>query len=234
MYEISAVLIEHHNLFVDFFNSGTFCEGLRKSIFDDFTAPITNMQLRVLGLLGRALSGPWMRQLYTSAETDISFVEGIRVVRKVMEELKFAADSPECLLEADVDFFGNPLVADATMAALREGVARDSTIYVNMMRSCLTAIIDVINHQYKKYFSWDLHETLEEETKSARSHNIDAEEMVGMFSAAKQRSPNATLCYLSCRLRAKKNGTVAFLDSLNPEQKEIFLRKAIRFGRKQR
>jgi len=133
-----------------------------------------------------------------------------------------------------VDFFGNPLVADATMTALRKGVAKDITIYGNMMRSCLTAIIDVINHQYKKYFSWDLHETLEEETRSARSHNIDAEKMVGMFSAAKQRSPNTTLCYLSCRLRAKKNATVAFLDNLNPEQKEVFLRKAISFGRKRR
>jgi len=56
MYEISAVLTEHYNLFVDFFNSGTSCGGLRKSIFDDFTDPTTNMELRVLGLLGRALS----------------------------------------------------------------------------------------------------------------------------------------------------------------------------------
>ena len=52
-------------------------------------------------------------------------MEGITVVREVMENLKVAADSPECLLEADVDCFGNPLVGDATMAALREGVARD-------------------------------------------------------------------------------------------------------------
>jgi len=177
------------------------------------------MQLRVLGLLGRALSGPWMRQFYTSAETEINFVERIRVVRKVMEKLKVAADSPEWLLEADEDFFGNLLVGDATMAALREGVANDNNSYLNMMRYCLIAIVDVINHQYKKHFSWDLHETLEEETKSARSHNIDAEQMVGMFSVAQQRSPNATLCYLSCRLLGQKNGTVAFLDNLNLEDK---------------
>jgi len=124
---------------------------------------------------------------------------------------------------------------DATMAALREGIARDNSSYLNMMRSCLIAIADVINHQYKKHLLWNLHETLEEETKkSARSHNTDAEEMVGMFSAAKQRSPNETLCHLSCWLRAKKNRTVEFLDNLNPEEKEIFLRKAISFGRRQK
>jgi len=55
-----------------------------------------------------------MRQFYTSAENEINFVEGIRVVQKVMEKLKVAADSPECLLEADLHFFGNPLVGDAT------------------------------------------------------------------------------------------------------------------------
>ena len=52
------------------------------------------MQLCVLGLLGRTLSGPWMRQFYTSAEKQINFVQGIRVVREVMEKLKVTADCP--------------------------------------------------------------------------------------------------------------------------------------------
>ena len=45
---------------------------------------------------------------------------------------------------------------------------------------------------------------LKKETESARSHNIDAEEVMGMFSAAKQCAPNATLCFLSSRMKAKK------------------------------
>jgi len=171
--------------------------------------------------------GPWMKRFYTSAETEINFVEGIRVVEKVSANIKVAANSPQRLLTESVDLFGDPLIVDATMSALRNGVAREDANFSVVMKCCLIGIIDVIDRQYAKYSSWDLDLKLQQETKSARSHNIDAEEIMGMFPAAKKRSPNATLCYLSCRLRATKNRTVAFLDTLNPDEKEMILHKAI-------
>ena len=51
----------------------------------------------------------------------------------------------------------------------------------------------------------DLTHKLRTESESARCHNIDAEEIMGIFSAAKERVPNATLCYLSAKIRAQKN-----------------------------
>ena len=53
--------------------------------------------------------------------------------------------------------------------------------------------LDVLNRQYARYFSMDI----TEKTQSARSHNIDAEDIMGLFSAAQKRAPNATLCFLS-------------------------------------
>ena len=41
---------------------------------------------------------------------------------------------------------------------------------------------------------------------------------MGMFSAAKQRSPNATLCFLSSRMKAKK--TVDYLDAMDVGKRE--------------
>ena len=49
---------------------------------------------------------------------------------------------------------------------------------------------------------------LAEETPSSRSQNIDAEEIMGMFSALKMKSPNATICFTSCKIRYIKNSTV--------------------------
>ncbi len=46
---------------------------------------------------------------------------------------------------------------------------------------------------------WTVMEKLKQETTSARSHNMDAEELMGMFSALKKKAPNATICYLSCK-----------------------------------
>ena len=94
----------------------------------------------------------------------------------------------------------------------------------------MEAVITVLERQYERYFGMDLTDALREETKSARFHNIDAKEIMGMFSAAKQHSPNATICYLSARMRAKKNRTIEYLDSMEPEQREKLVRWSIGKG----
>ena len=53
------------------------------------------------------------------------------------------------------------------------------------MGACIQTNVDVLEHQYRKYFDVDITEKLKEETKSANTHNIDAEEVMGMFSAVK-------------------------------------------------
>lgn len=75
---------------------------------------------------------------------------------------------------------------------------------------------------------------LEEETQSARTHNIDAEEIMGMFSSAQKRAPNVTLCYLSCKMRAQKNRTVDYLDAMPQEKRDQILKKATKLGFQQR
>ena len=234
LFHISGVLTERYEFFVELFTSGTPCGGLRSAILHDFTSEEAKMELQVLGLLGKLLTGPWMRKFYTSAEKEIHHVEGIEVVRQVLEKLKVAAEAPEELLTTDVDFFGDLLVSGSTLSALRQGASKDINAFSNMMKVSVKAVIGVIERQYSTYFTWDLNQKLREETKSARSHNIDAEEIMGMFSAAQKRAPNATLCFLSCRMRSKKNRTVAYLDSLDDARREIVLRKAVSFGRKQR
>ncbi len=70
-----------------------------------------------------------------------------------------------------------------------------------MLKASLSAAHQVLERQYKKYFAKDLTETLKEETLSARCHNVDAEEIMGMFSAAKQRAPNAISLFLCSTIR---------------------------------
>ena len=57
------------------------------------------------------------------------------------------------------------------------------------------------------------------ETKSARSRNMDAEEINGTFSVAKHKAVSATIYFLPCKMRAQKNRTVAHLDGLEKENK---------------
>ena len=80
----------------------------------------------------------------------------------------------------------------------------------------------------------DLTEQLRKETESARAHNIDAEEIIGMFSAAQKRPPNATVCYLSSKLRAQKNMVVDYLGATDEETRERMVRMSVSLGRRQR
>ena len=88
-------------------------------------------------------------------------------------------------------------------------------MFVTLMEACLQTVVELLEKQYDKYFKCNLTEELAAETKSARTHNIDAEEIMGMFSALKAKSPNVFICYISCKMRAKKNGTVKYLEAMD-------------------
>ena len=90
-----------------------------------------------------------------------------------------------------------------------------------------------MERQYSRHFEVYLTEKLREETKSARLHNTDAKKIMGMFSAVKRKALNATLCYLSCKMRSKKNRSVDYLDGLSEDTRESIL-KVIQLGQSQK
>ena len=105
---------------------------------------------------------------------------------------------------------------------------------LKMTSACLITVEDVLNRQYSGYFSLTVTETFKEETASARLHNIDSEELMGMYSDAKVRATNATTCYISCKLRSKKNRTVDYLDTLDLSLREKIVKWSINAARKNR
>lgn len=235
LFHLSGIYVEHHTTFMRYLRMGTSCGGLRTSILEDFNSDTAKTELQVLGLIGKLLTGPWMKTFYTSADSQIDHVDGIILVSKVIDTLKKHVENPLIVLSATHDFLGNTLgtMHDKTVAALQQ-MPIDEVLFSQMIKACLTSIIELLERQYKRYFSLDITEKLRDETKSARSHNIDAEEIMGMFSAAKSKAPNATLCYLSCKMRAQKNKTVEYLDDLEQDKRANTLTTDISMARKQR
>ena len=181
LFHIAGVLIEHHSALTELLRSGTSLGGLRSGIYQDFTNEVGKHELQVLGILGRHLTGPWMRKFYTSAEKEINHIDGIRVVQDVLVSLREMLQDPAKILTATTDFFGVEIVVDGTLSKPRSLPPHPECSA--LMKSCLQAVIDVLERQYSKYFALDITDKLREETASARSHNIDAEEIMGMFSA---------------------------------------------------
>ena len=236
LFHIRGVFIEHHALFTEYLEQGPTCGGLRASVLADFVSVLGHIEMQVLGLLGKLLTGPWMKKFYATAVDQIDHVEGIQVIKQLVQKLKDLKETPVDLLCCATDFFGNNLDKEnSTLLKLREP-PKDITLYSSMMTACLQAVIDVLERQYKKYFTgdWEISERFGLETKSARSHNMDAEEVIGMFSAAKQKAANATTCFLSCKMRAQKNRTIDYLDRLEKIKRDQIIIQAIQIGGKQR
>ena len=119
-------------------------------------------------------------------------MEGITIVKGVLETAKVYLAKPECMLTTKTDFFGNVSGEnDVTQHKLQES-PENETMFLKMAEVCLTAVITVLERQYDRYFAMDVSKKLEEETESARCHNIDAEEIMGMFSATPQMRRKTT------------------------------------------
>ena len=117
-------------------------------INDDFSN--AKMEMQVRGVIGKLLSGPWMKIFYTSADKQINHLDGIVVIRNVVIELKESCKNPLELLERD-----NALdKTDTTLKVLQQCCSSDnfSVAISEMFGVCLNAIITVLERQHKRYF----------------------------------------------------------------------------------
>ena len=180
---------------------------------DDFSNNVAKMEMQVQGVIGKLFSGPWMKIFNTSADKQINHLDGIVVIRNVIIALKESCKNPLGLLERDKALDKT----DTTLKVLHQCCSSDnfSVAISEMFGVCLNAIITILERQHKRYFEMDLTTELCQETETARTHNMDAEIIMGMFSALKKRAPNATLAFLSERMRAKRiDHTIEYLDEV--------------------
>ena len=148
--------------------------------------------------------------------------------------MRKGAEDPLALLQSTSHFLGRPLdLNDPILVSLLTKPTNSST-FIEMMLACLNAIIEVLERQYSKYFQMDITDKLKKETSSARAHNIDAEQVMGMFSAGKERAKNATIDFLAGRMKARKNKVVPYLDSMSEAKRERVISWAVRRGRQKR
>ncbi|KAL5004056.1 hypothetical protein ScPMuIL_017512 [Solemya velum] len=217
----------HEEFLLKFFEEGIVSfGGLQAAICHDFESPVAKIEIQILGLLGELLLGPWMKRFYTSKEMQISHVDGIGVVKDIIARIQTSVISPLKTLTAMANFFGDELTQDDELVKLQRD-PDDVPLFVFMMKCCLTSIVGVLEKQYRPNFELNITAELKKETESASRHNIDAEQIMGMFGALKGHAPNATLCYISSRMSAPKNNVVDYLDSLASEKRKKLVNLAI-------
>lgn len=134
-------------------------------------------------------------------------------------------DSPSAILSATTDCFGQPLEQSPTLRSLQTPPEAMQP-FCAFVTAAATAIVEVIDRQYKD--TAEPSDKFREETKSARTHNIDAEEVMGMLSAGVSRAPNATTEFLSCKIRAQLNYTANYLEEKEADIAEQLIKRSRR------
>uniref|UniRef100_A0A2C9JTC5 Uncharacterized protein n=1 Tax=Biomphalaria glabrata TaxID=6526 RepID=A0A2C9JTC5_BIOGL len=217
LFHTSGILVLHSEQILDFLGSASAlpCGGLTAALLYDLQLQTAKKQLYVMGLIGKLLTGPWMRKFYTSQDDvrNISYYEGVTVIKGVLARVNECLKNPFSIFTRSLDFFDEDLDANDPVLQVLLLCPQDMQVE-HMFKDCLSSIASVIQRQYESFLCMDESELMKLEAESARSHNMDSEEVVGMFSAEKKRAPSATVCYISSKVRSKKNKTVAYLDSL--------------------
>ena len=160
---------------------------------------MASVQFFALALIGELVTSPWLKTFYRNAESQHSYAAAISIVKGVLAELKGLSD-PLDLLHRSTDLFGGPLPAGGSRFR-QHSAQHDQGKLREWVGILLSACSEVIERQYGDLLVADVEQHFVSETRSARTHNIIAEEIVGMYSAAKERSPHATTDLHSCRIR---------------------------------
>ena len=117
----------------------------------DFSSDTGWLEMQVLGLIGRLLSGPWMKKFYTAAKDQIGHIDGISAVKNVVDKLKKGLHGPVSILKRATDFFGNKLDAekDSTLKILQQCPSAESNraSMIDMLTACITATITILKRQ---------------------------------------------------------------------------------------
>ena len=146
-----------------------------------------------------------MHTFYTSHNNELSHCEAIRKVEIVLRNIDLFIDHTPDVNTIKSDLFGNTFSTNKQWK-VTEGIIEIS----EMVKIMLGQVKIVLERQYSKYLELSAAELMDMEahTTTAPVHNIISEEQVGMFSAAQQRAPHATILYTASKIKSIKNRTL--------------------------
>ena len=197
---------------VDFLSKYSSTKKLGSAVLGDLRNPAIMVQLQVLGLIGKLVTGPWMVQFYTDSLNKRNLEMNPEIMRALLNLSEIEKD-PSLLLTRTRDVFNTPLrTDDKVLIALRTAPAHESfsSLAVKLVKSSIT----VLDRQLERYTTGDLSSpTLEmfDICSSADVSNFHSERVLGKFSAQWARAPNATTGFLDAKTKAATNHTLDYL-----------------------
>ena len=139
------------------------------------------IQLRVLGLIGKVITGPWMKILYCNNEGK-SNLELVSILKASVNRLQYLVNTPELFLTTSEDLFAEKLNEnDETLKCLQSEIPPlEMNILMTMALQC---VLDVLQRQLQPYLTGTLSNPTEEmlsRSQSAPIHNMHSEQTLAL------------------------------------------------------
>ena len=237
IYHMAGTVVWIHDQLVEFLSKYSSAKKLGSAVLADLRNPDIMVQLQILGLLGKLLTGPWMVLFYKNALKKRNLEMRPEIMSALVRLSEIEVD-PSLLLSTKKDLFGHTLPTDdRTLIALRNAPSHErfNSLAVILVKSAKT----VLDRQLERYTTGDLSSPTPEMfdiCSSADVNNFHAERVLGKFSAQWARAPNATTGFLDAKTKAATNHTLDFLIEKPPSTQAsliTFSRKAAGHFRKE-
>ena len=114
------------------------------SLIKDYTDdPTTMLQLKVLAIIGKILSGPWFKRFYRSQERQVHHLDAFTAIKECYSRMEAIA-SKDIILLADIthDFFGDPISPIDKILWTLDGDSVDE--FSKMMKAVIVSIMSVV------------------------------------------------------------------------------------------
>ena len=208
-----------------------FCRGpseLRNAMFQDMEIPMILLELQVLGLFGKYITGPWMSELYGN-ENNKSHLEVVLLLQNCVQSINIYKDEPLKMMTSETSAFGKPLKKDSVLDALHQPVAnaQEEMVLQTVLTTMAKKANIVLSRQLEAYVTGEFSNPTEKqlsETQSAPIHNMQAERTLGMTDSLIHRAPNSTMGFVDGKVRGKLNQVMHWLDSKDPASQRDILK----------
>ena len=200
---------------------------LRTALIQDLKNRTIILELRALGLIGKLVTGPWMKHFYASQHmTNLDIVPAINMCMNNLNLLR-ANPSIALIIKTDIFIFGSILDDESVLKHLQESSfsSAEHETFNEIFALLLQGVIDVINKQMDDYLRGEL-ATLSPskccQSKSAPVHNMFSEQTLGLADHQLRRAHNAKIGFIDGKVKATKNKTMSWLSTKSSaEQSKI-------------
>ena len=203
---------------------------LIQAVDTDIKNPVLLDGCRALGLLGKQVTGPWLR--HTMVERPV--LELNAFYESAVDKLQLWSSDASELMRGEGVLFENCPQQDAVLESLTRPSQTDDRIK-SLLEKMFASVVTIAKRQLQdqlpggKFYAPT--PELENVASTCSANNISGERVFARLDAAIKRAPNASMDYHKSKICFSENTSAAWLCAKSPEGRSSLLRTARKQGR---